>query len=97
MAMDSLPAADPGLLFWLLILVNVVGLASTFLARLPQSHRIHMLCHHAFVASLVLVALATMFTICTQHNGWVWSGTTFSIMAVGATFDLGQAVRAPGF
>jgi hypothetical protein len=97
MAIDSLPAADPGLLFWLLALVNFVGLASTFLARLPQSHYTHVFCHRAFLGCLVFVGLATMFTICTQHNGWVWSGTTFSIMAVGATFDLGQAVRAPGF
>jgi hypothetical protein len=97
MASEFASAADPGLLFWLLAVVHVVGLASTVLARLPQSHRIHALCHSGFFACLFFVAAATMFTIVTQNNWWAWSGTTFSIMAVGATAELGRATRAPGF
>jgi hypothetical protein len=89
-------APDPGLIFWLLAALHLVGLASMFLSRLPQSHRVSSLCQHFFLACLVFVGLATMFTICAQNHFWVWSGTTFSLMAVGATADLGQAGR-PGF
>jgi hypothetical protein len=94
--MASVPA-DPGLVFWLLAALHVVGLSSMFLARLPHASRRQALFQHLFVACLVVVGAATMFTICVQSNCWVWSGTTFSLMAVGATADLGQAARPPGF
>jgi len=93
----SLAAADPGLLFWPLAALHLVGLASMFLIRLPHSHRVHALCHRGFLACLLFVAGATMFTILTQNYWWVWSGTTFSIMAVGATAEWGDAARTPGF
>jgi hypothetical protein len=87
---------DSGLVFWLLAALHLLGLASMFLSRLPLSHRRHGLCQHLFLACLVFVGLATIGTICFQHNGWVWSGTTFSLMAVGATVELGNAARATG-
>ena len=86
--------ADPGIVFWLLAALHLVGLTSMFLSRLPHSQRVHSLCQNVFLLSLVFVGAATMFTICVQSNCWVWSGTTFSLMAVGATADLGQAARA---
>jgi hypothetical protein len=95
--MSLLSTADPGLLFWLLAALHVVGLATMFFARLPRSHRLHTICHHGFFACLIIVAGATLFTIVTQSNWWVWSGTTFSLMAVGATAELGHAAHATGF
>lgn len=87
-------AADPGLVFWLLTALHLVGLGSMLLARLPRTHRVQLLSQHVFLLMLVFVGLATFVTICIQHDCWVWSGTTFSLMAVGATADLGQAARA---
>jgi hypothetical protein len=97
MASFSFSAADPALLFWSLALVHIVGLASMMLARLPRSHRVHALCHRGFVACLFFVAAATIFTIITQSNWWVWSGTIFSIMSVGATAEWGQPSEAASF
>ena len=94
--MSHLFAADPGLLFWLLAALHVAGLATMFFTRLPTSHLVHTICHHGFFACLIFVAAATLFTIVTKSNWWVWSGTTFSIMAVGISAELGQA-RPPGF
>lgn len=94
--MATLPAADPGLLFWLFAALHFAGLASMFLARLPQAKRGHVLGQFVFLSCLVVVGLATMFTIVTQHHAWVWSGTTFSLMAVGGTIELGPG-RAAGF
>ena len=84
-------AADPGLLFWLVALLHLIGLASTFLARLPRSQRGLALCHGGFLACLMIVAGATLMTILVRSDWWVWSGTVFSIMAVGGTADLGPA------
>ena len=95
--MFSFSAADPGLLFWLLAAIHVMGLASMFLARMPRSQRRQTLCHNGFLACLIFVAAATLFTIVTRNDWWVWSGTVFSVMAVGATADLGHAARASGF
>jgi hypothetical protein len=89
--------ADPGHVFWLLAGLHIVGLASMFLSRLPSSHRVHALVQPLFLACLVFVGLATMITIVSQSNFWVWSGTTFSMMAVGATADFGQAARSSSF
>jgi len=90
-------AADPGLIFWILAPLHVLGLISVLLTRLPLCHRVHALCHHGFVLFLFIVAGATLLTIMTRNNWWVWSGTTFSIMAVGATAEWGRAVQASGF
>jgi len=86
--------ADPGLVFWLLAGLHLVGLTSMFLSRLPHSHRVQALFQNVFLLCLVFVGVATVVTICIQSNCWVWSGTTFSLMAVGATADLGNAARA---
>lgn len=90
-----LSAADPGLLFWILAALHVAGLASTFLGRLPHSKRRLALCHCGFLACLVCVAAATLVTIVARSDWWVWSGTIFSIMAVGGTADFGSP--APRF
>lgn len=89
--------ADPGLIFWLLAPLHILGLASVLLTRMPLSHRVHAFCHHGFILCLFIVAGATLLTIVTRNNWWVWSGTTFSIMAVGATAEWGRAVQATGF
>lgn len=90
-------AAGPGLLFWLALVVHIIGLASTFLARLPHSRRGHVVCHGGFLTCLILVASATFCTILARSDWWVWSGTVFSIMAVGGTAELGSAARVAGF
>ena len=91
MASVMLPAADPGLLFWIVAALHVAGLASTFLARLPRSQRGLALCHCGFLACMLCVAGATLLTIITRSDWWVWSGTIFSVMAVGGTADLGAS------
>lgn len=93
--MLSSAAAVPGLLFWTLALLHVAGVASMLTLRLPRSHRGHALCHHGFIACLVIVGLATLGAIVLRSNWWVWSGTIFSLMAVGATAELGQTAKAP--
>ncbi len=90
MAFDWLSVADAGLFFWIVAALHVAGLASTFLGRLTHSRQGWALCHCGFLACLVCVAGATLLTIIARSDWWVWSGTTFSIMAVGGTAELGS-------
>ena len=56
--MASLPAADPGLLFWLLAALHFAGLASMFLARLPQGKRGYAVGQRVFFTCLFVVGMA---------------------------------------
>jgi hypothetical protein len=94
MASVWLPFADGSLLFWIAAVLHIAGLASTFLGRLPRSPRGLALCHCGFLACLVCVAGATLLTIVAHSDWWVWSGTTFSIMAVGGTAELSPSVAS---
>jgi hypothetical protein len=89
--------ASPALVFWILVVVHAAGLASMFLARVQRVKAGLALCQSGFFACLFFVAAATLFTIVTRNDWWVWSGTVFSVMAVGATFHLEPAAQAPGF
>ena len=84
---------DP-LIFWSVLVLQITGLASMVFARLPKPCPIQACCRSLFVGCLIIVGLATMYSIGMQNGCWAWCGTTFSIMAVGGTFDLGSTVRA---
>jgi hypothetical protein len=79
---------DP-FVFWAAAVVQVLGLASVLLARLPQSSKTQDYCRGVFVGSLVVLGLATMVAIGSGSGYWAWCGTTFSLMCVGGTFDVG--------
>lgn len=88
---------DP-LLFWGLLGLQFIGLASVVIARLPCRCPLKStFCRGLFLACLLGVALATMIAINANSNAWVWCSTTFSLMAVGITLDLRSSVPATGF
>jgi len=89
--------ADPLVFFWCVLVLQVVGLASMFLARMPHPTFLHCCCRRLFVVCLVVVGLATIYAMGSQTSAWAWCGTTFSLMAVGGTMDLGGASRIAGF
>ena len=90
-------AADPNVLFWCLLVLQVVGLASMLLARMPQPTLLHNCCWSLFIVCLIGVGVATIYAMGSQTSTWAWCGTTFSVMAVGGTMDLGCASRMVGF
>jgi hypothetical protein len=89
--------ADPLVFFWAMLALQVVGLASMFLARLPHPTLLHNCCRRVFIACLVVVGVATIYAMGHECSTWAWCGTTFSVMAVGGTMDLGNASRIAGF
>ena len=88
--------ADP-VLSWCLFAIQLVGLLSMVLARMPQASSLHRFFHACFLGCLVVVGLATIGTsIDCQSSCWAWCATIFGAMAVGATADFGAA-RVTGF
>ncbi|MDX1945202.1 MAG: hypothetical protein SFU86_07335 [Pirellulaceae bacterium] len=85
--------ADPVLL-WTLFAIQLVGLVSMVLARMPHGTLLHGACRSLFVGCLVVVGLATVYAMGCYGSSWAWSGTVFSIMAVGGTADFGRAAPA---
>ncbi|WP_425617505.1 hypothetical protein NA78x_001183 [Anatilimnocola sp. NA78] len=88
---------DP-MLFWGTIALQLLGLASVVLARLPRRCPIACTCFRTlFFGCLIGLAVATMVAIEAQSGTWAWCGTTFSLMAVGATLDLRSSLAVTGF
>ncbi|MEX2175257.1 MAG: hypothetical protein WD872_12925 [Pirellulaceae bacterium] len=93
-----MPLATDPLFFWTLLAIQFVGLVTMVLGRMPQSSALHSFCRTCFLACLIAVGLATIGTSMGSHTScWAWCATIFSMMAVGATADLGGAAGAQGF
>lgn len=88
--------ADPVFL-WCLFAIQIVGLVSMVLARMPHCSPLHAFCRTCFLGCLVVVGLALLATATSHSSNWAWCGTVFSIMAVGATADLGTTAPTQGF
>ena len=88
---------DP-MLFWGTIAVQLIGLASVVIARIPcQCPLKANVCRGLFLACLTGLAIATMAAIQMESVAWSWYGTTFSLMAVGVSLDLRSSVAVTGF
>jgi hypothetical protein len=73
------------------VLVQLLGLASVFCARLSERSWAQCLCQRVFYGCLVLVGCATVAALLLGSGYWASCGATLAIMAVGVTFDLGRA------
>ncbi|WP_254512478.1 hypothetical protein [Anatilimnocola floriformis] len=86
------------LLFWGTLALQLIGLASVVIARLPCRCPLKSTaCRVLFVACLLSLAVATMVAIHAQNGAWAWCGTTFSLMAVGVSVDLRSSMAVTGF
>lgn len=88
--------ADP-MVFWSMVALQFVGLASILLARFPHACIKQGYCRGLFVLCLMVLGFATIYSIGAESSYWAWCGTTFSVMAVGGTSDLGGSVQGTGF
>jgi hypothetical protein len=83
--------------FWGLLIVQLAGLASTVLGRLPRIGKTHEYCRGVYLGCLTVLALSTLSAVMWGSGWWAWCGTTFSLMAVGGTLDLGNPLSASEF
>lgn len=83
--------------FWGILLVQMAGLASIVLGRLPRPGKTHDYCRGIYLGCLAVLAMATLAAVMWESSWWAWCGTTFSLMAVGGTLDLGSPISPSGF
>ena len=86
-----MPGILESLIFVAAVLVQVLGLASIFFARLSERSRAQCACQRVFYGCLVLVGGAAVATLFLGNGYWASCGTTLAVMAVGVTFDFGRA------
>jgi hypothetical protein len=82
--------------YWGLFLIQVLGLASTLLVRIPRTGRVHDYLRGVYLGCLVVLGLATMAAVGADSVWWAWCGTTFSLMAVGGTVHLSGSPEPSG-
>ena len=88
----SIPEAP--LVVWLLVIVQLAGLASTWLVRFSEGSRGQASCQRLFFGCLWLVGLGTMASLCLGPGCWMTSGATLSLMVVAVTCDFRRSRRA---
>ena len=91
--------ADHACLFCVLSAVQLAGLASLLAARFRfnQQCAAQMFCHTFFFVCLAALGLATMYAARCGAGCWFSSGTTLSLMIVGATLDLRRTTAPATF
>jgi hypothetical protein len=78
---------------WIIAVVQVLGLASAWLARLSEGSRRQTSCQWLFFACLMLVGAATIVALHFGPGFWLTAGGTLSVMVLGATCDFTPAAR----
>ena len=82
--MGSLPSSFVVLV---LVVVQFVGLASAWLARTSEGSDHQGLSQWLFLGCLAATGLATIASLQLNAGGWFLSGTSVSLMVLGATCD----------
>lgn len=82
---------DPMVVACCLACVQVVGLASAWLARVTSRSIRHSSCQVLFFCCLTLVGMVTMLAFSHGAGAFLLCGTTLSIMVLTTTWDFGGA------
>lgn len=85
---------QPSFLIWGLALIQIVGLASAWLARMSEGSRSQVSCHRVFFCCLAMMGLTTMIALAVTPKYWLTSGTTLSLMVISAVWDFRPATNA---
>jgi len=88
--MDGLDAVT---IFYALFAVQLVGLGSAWLARMSEGSRCQGACQCFFFLCMVVVGTVTVLSLHVGPGWWLTSGTTLSLMALAATYDISGASR----
>ena len=76
---------------WSVVGIQLVGLASVWLARASEGLTLQKPFQWLLLACLALVGGATMLSVSMGPGFWLTSGATLSVMVVAALFDGGDA------
>ena len=73
--------------FWILTVVEILGLTSAWFARLSEGSPRQAFCQRLFFGCLVLVGVAMIPAVKLGPGFWFSSGTTLSLMILAVTYD----------
>ena len=82
--------------FWILAVVQVLGLGSAWFARLSEGSSRQGLCQRLFFGCLVLVGVAMIPALKLGPGFWFSSGTTLSLMILAVTYDVNSPRQGKG-
>jgi hypothetical protein len=80
-------------LVWTFGFIQIAGLASAWLARLSEGSPRQASCQWLFLGCFGLLGLVTMASAAVGPRFWLVSGTTLSIMVLGAIWDFRAHAR----
>jgi hypothetical protein len=78
---------------WILVFIQITGLASALVARLSEGSRTQVPCHRVFLGLLGLMGVITMVGVVVGPRYWIASGLTLSVMILGAIWDVRAHVQ----
>jgi hypothetical protein len=85
--------AETSYVFWLLIAVELLGLASAVVARVSEGSRRENWCQRIFLAVMGVVGIVAIISLGFGPDCWLAAGGTFSLMVLIATTDFGHSAR----
>jgi hypothetical protein len=87
---------NPPLLVWLFVVLQVLGLASGWWARLCVGSALQSLSQSLFFVALTAVGTLTMIALLMGPGACIISGATLSVMVLIATWDFSQGRQLAG-
>jgi hypothetical protein len=85
--------ASPTTSLWILALIEVVGLASAWMARLSLGSRRQGPFQALFIVCLILSGATTVAALPLGPGCWLTASATFAIMVLTATCDFSRSSR----
>jgi hypothetical protein len=82
---------------WTIFTVQLLGMASAWVARLSVGSTRQVGCQRLFFVSLVAVGVATMASLCSPPLYWVVSAVTFTLTIMVVICDFGRSERTDPF
>jgi len=84
--------ASPSLvpLFWFVVAAQCLGILAAWFTRQSEGSRLQRACQLAFIASLLLVGLATIAALRLGAGYWLCCGATFSLMVLVTVCEFAQ-------
>ncbi len=92
-----MPSLSEALLFWIVVAIQVAGVASIAIAQITESPAARSAFQRVFFVCLLTVGLATMLAIYLRDPIWLFGAGTLGLLSVGGTLDFGARRRVVEF
>ena len=88
---------DEQTLFWIAAVVQTFGLASLIISRTGDALVAQRIGCILFYAAMLMVGCCGAMSLAIEGHGWLMSGITLGVMAVGGTVEFKPAAEPAAF